>query len=397
MEKIIELAPHSNCTGCAACSDVCPTNSIIFVEKGIHTFPQINNETCIQCGKCMSVCQVLKPHEFHGEIEQKFYCAWNKNIEERKSSTSGGAGSAMAFWAKEHGYFVCGAGFDKNWYLRHISSRDQKTIDSFRGSKYLKSDTYGTLREVAKLIGQGERVFFTGTPCQCDAVERIVPQSKRDQLITCAIICHGVNSPKIWSEYVSYLEKNEKSRLVEYNFRSKTKGWGQDKRGGEKLRILKKMANGKSEDQPAWRNLFHDWFGYHYILRESCFKCQYRTVQRFSDITIGDFWGISSVLPDLDTHEGVSVVITSSEKGERFVKGCKQMELIPVDESLSLKGLKGIVNRASEERINFEIKRNKQFEEDYMKYGFDEMTNRYPVETFIGRAISALKSRLHIK
>lgn len=156
------------------------------------------------------------------------------------------------------------------------------------------------------------------------------------------------------------------------------------------------MSNGKVSDQPAWRNLFHDWFGYHYILRESCFSCQYRNVQRQSDITIGDFWGIYNVLPDLDTHEGVSVVITSTEKGDSFVRGCNQLHTIPVDASLSLKGLKGIVNRKSEDKTVFEINRSKHFEEEYVKYGIEEMARRYPTETYISRVISALKSRLHL-
>lgn len=233
METVIKLASHSRCTGCAACSDVCPTNSISFVEEGIHSFPSINKETCISCGKCMNACQVLKPLNIQPQIEQKFYCAWNNNLTDRRASTSGGAGSAMANDAKEKGYYVCGAGFDQQWHLRHISSQKQSDIDSFRGSKYLKSDTYGSLKEVAQLIDRGEKVLFTGTPCQCDAVERVVPQSRRDNLITCAIICHGVNSSKVWEDYVKLLETNENAKLIEYNFRSKSKGWGQDKGGGE--------------------------------------------------------------------------------------------------------------------------------------------------------------------
>lgn len=236
MEKRVSLAPNNSCTGCAACTDVCPTNSITFVEEGIHSYPHINVDTCISCGKCMSVCQVLKQVVFKPEIEQKFYCAWNKNALERKASTSGGAGSAMAAGAIALGFYVCGAGFDKHWHLRHVSSKEQSVIDSFRGSKYLKSDTCGSLREVARLIGRGEKVLFTGTPCQCDAVERIIPQSKRDNLITCAIICHGVNSPKVWEDYVSYIEKKEKSHLIEYNFRSKSKGWIEVEGGGGEVK-----------------------------------------------------------------------------------------------------------------------------------------------------------------
>ena len=62
------------------------------------------------------------------------------------------------------------------------------------------------------------------------------------------------------------------------------------------------FENNERKDVPADRNIFHSWFGHHYMMRESCFRCPYRTISRYSDIVIGDFWGIESIEPNLDVE-----------------------------------------------------------------------------------------------
>lgn len=395
MGKQIKLAEKDKCTGCSACADICPTNSITLRTEGLHDFPVIA-DTCIQCGKCMRACPILNKKQAFEISEQKYYCAWNKDDKERQSSTSGGAGSALASWAIRNGYYVCGARFDNNWNLKHEVSNEESIIAGFRGSKYLKSSTEGVLRQIKSIIDEGNKVLFTGTPCQCDAITHYLSDVEKEGLITVSIICHGVNSSLVWKDYVESLEENAHSQLVEYNFRSKSKGWRQDRGGGGKLRVYKRMANGKESDVPSWRNLFHCWFGFHYILRPSCFHCPYRVKQRESDITIGDFWGISKVLPELDAQKGVSVVITSTEKGEQFIRGCNNLHYERVDTAKTESVLKGFVEKRREEQIVSEIEINKKFEQDYTSVGFEEMARRYPAETYLKRIIASLKSRLHI-
>lgn len=60
MEKQIKLVDKSKCTGCRACSNVCPTSSIQFELDGLHYYPKINEISCIKCGKCISVCSPLQ-------------------------------------------------------------------------------------------------------------------------------------------------------------------------------------------------------------------------------------------------------------------------------------------------------------------------------------------------
>lgn len=343
----------------------------------------------------MKACPILNPNEIIS-YEQKYYCAWNNNSRERHESTSGGAGSALATFARQSGFFVGGAGFDKNWRLRHSLSKEESVINSFKGSKYLKSDTIGVYQKVKALAKQGEKVLFTGTPCQCDALTHFLNVEEKENLITVSILCHGVNSPRVWNDYVCYIENQYHSELIDYNFRSKSKGWGEYKGGGEKLRVLKKFKNGRGDDVPSWNNIFHCWFGHHYILRPSCFSCPYRVKIRNSDITIGDFWGIRNVLQELDTKEGASVVITSTPKGEQFLHSCNNIQLIETDSQSTEKVLKGFIERRSKDNIANEIKKNIEFETEYLSKSFSDMAKKYPATSKWQHYLQAIKVRLHI-
>ena len=57
-----------------------------------------------------------------------------------------------------------------------------------------------------------------------------------------------------------------------------------------------------------------------YILRRSCSDCHYKGYSRVADITLGDFWGIWNIIPDMDDNKGTSLVLTHSDKGEKLLK-----------------------------------------------------------------------------
>lgn len=46
-----------NCCGCSACYSICPVNAIVMVrdEEGF-LYPNINEEKCIRCQRCVDVC-----------------------------------------------------------------------------------------------------------------------------------------------------------------------------------------------------------------------------------------------------------------------------------------------------------------------------------------------------
>lgn len=393
MEKKIKLAEKAHCTGCRACSNVCPTSSIKFELKGLHFYPMINEDTCIRCGKCMSVCSPLQwgaKHSSDIEISPRYYCAWNTDTTERYAATSGGIGGAMAELALKNNWYVCGAVFDKDWRLSHIVSKDKSILEKIRGSKYLQSNTDGVYIKIKELLIHGEKILFIGTPCQTDALNNCIPTRLRANLLLCEIICHGVNSPMVWEDFRHHLENSHKSSIATYNFRSKSHGWG-------KLRVAYTFANGKKMDVPAYQNIFHHWFGQHLMLRESCFRCQYRTVNRYSDIIIGDFWGIKNIEPSLDVKAGASVAITNSPAGESFFSACF-INKKEIKASSALKVLKGFVDKTTKEQTKMEIDRMHKFEVDYATHPFDVMYKElYPLITPMQKLLNSVLYHLHLK
>lgn len=51
--------------------------------------------------------------------------------------------------------------------------------------------------------------------------------------------------------------------------------------------------------------------------RPSCQACPSKQLKSGSDITLGDFWGIDSLMPEIDDDKGVSAIIINTEKGRK--------------------------------------------------------------------------------
>lgn len=390
MKREIKLATKQNCTGCSVCHDVCPQGCITMnYGNGLCWYPVIDNEKCIKCGKCEKVCPALNDVSTC-DFEQKFYASWSNVVEEREKGTSGGVGTALARYALSQGWYVVGAGFNKEWELHHRIVSEEAELDNLRGSKYLQSNTAGVFKQIEQLVSSGKHVFFIGTPCQVEAVKRIISVNKHDLITTCGIICHGVNSNIVWSDFVKYLERKHGAGIKSYDFRSKEMGWGENGRGSKKLYVKYETNSGKTFLKPAWKNLFHHWFGLHVMMRESCFNCKYRVLQRNSDITIGDFWGLNKVLPELiETDDGVSVAIASSPHGEAIIERSGVLNIIPVDAKKTSKVLAGFLNTRDKDVVNNELIRMKLFEKEYAEKGFDAMRHKYPTTTFLKKIIQS--------
>lgn len=43
---------NEKCTGCAACKDICPVESITIVDD----VAVVDEDTCIDCGQCVDEC-----------------------------------------------------------------------------------------------------------------------------------------------------------------------------------------------------------------------------------------------------------------------------------------------------------------------------------------------------
>ena len=230
-----------------------------------------------------------------------------RNLDEsvRKSSSSGGVFYALAEYILQCGGVVYGAVFDEKFQVVHTRGVKTDDIRKMQGSRYVQSSTAGIFEAVEKDLSEGKKVLFTGCPCQIDGLKHYLGDCGQDGLYTCDLICHGVNSPKVWQDYLEYRTKKEPVREV--RFRGKSEGWHN---------LVMEIRTDRMEyKESSTYDFFYQAFFGNYILRDSCYVCRYADLRRVGDLTIGDFWGIEHVCPQMDDNKGVSLVLLNTDKG----------------------------------------------------------------------------------
>ena len=171
-------------------------------------------------------------------------------------------------------------------------------------------------------MSKHKKVLFTGTPCQCAALKQYLSSvcQNDDNLIVVDVVCHGTPSPLLWDEYVRDLEHRYKSKLVKYTFRNKEKGW-------RNYHIKAEFENGIIDRDSNSARVFVKLFSDDVILRPSCYYCRYCSLQRVSDLTIGDFWGIEDIDKAFSDNKGVSMLLINSDKGRLIWNSiCENLE-----------------------------------------------------------------------
>lgn len=239
----------------------------------------------------------------------KTYAAFSKNQKERLESSSGGIFSLMAKYIfSKHGV-VYGISLTKDCkaaeYKRVTNSFG---LDKLRGSKYFQAKVGDVYKNVEKDLKNGLEVLFTGTACQVNGLKKYL--GKEYTTLYCVdIVCHGVPSPKLWRKYIDYVEKKYKDKILNIQFRCKDLGWYDY---GMKEFTCKKNFFIPKEENPFMLMFLKD-----YCLRPSCYNCLAKQ-NKLSDLTIGDFWGIEDILPEMNDNKGVSLVIIRTEKGKQL-------------------------------------------------------------------------------
>lgn len=305
METITE-----KCTGCRTCEKSCPKTSITMVcdDEGF-IMPSINQETCIDCKICQKRCPQNNYDQWH--VPKNVYAVRDKDDKEIYRSASGGAFAVIARYAlTELDAVVYGASYvDEDLHVGHIAVKNISELYRLQSSKYVQSNTLETYEEVKHYLSQGVKVLYSGTPCQIAGLKSYLNKDY-DNLLTVDLICHGVPSPLLFEKYMVWLS-SKMTKVIEYDFRDKSGGWG----------LSYKV---KSKGQIRGKSGLSDPYYYHFlkgnIYRECCYECRYCRKERVSDITIGDYWGIEKEHPHFFSTKGVSCVLLNTEKGQDAFK-----------------------------------------------------------------------------
>lgn len=309
---MISIIDKERCCGCSVCSDQCPQECINMVsdEEGFK-YPRVDQKKCINCGLCNKICPIENPvAEKKGTFVS--YAVWNKDDSIRIQSTSGGVFSALAEIVIRQNGIIIGAQYDQDSQVGHVVVEDQKSIPKLRQSKYVQSETCGIYAAAKKAIETGKIVLFCGTPCQTQALVKYL-RGKPENLFLCDFICRGIISPLVYNNYLQYLEKKYGAKVKHVHFKDKTFGW-------HRFSTKVIFENGKEYIQDR----YHDSYMLLYLrenvsLRPSCYQCQFKGIERCSDITLGDFWGAQDKYGGFDNDRGTSAVMVHTKQGENLL------------------------------------------------------------------------------
>lgn len=322
-------------------------------------------------------------------MKQKVFAFKNeKNI--LKYSSSGGA-----FWAicetlknlvEEEGEFITyGAAYDSEMNVKHQRAITEQERRRFCGSKYIESDITSVYQQIEEDLLSNRTVLFTGVPCQVFAIKHYCKRKELplDNLYLVDIICHGVPNRLIWNYYKEWLEKKEKSKLIDFQFRYKGSKWKQ-------YPVRAEFENGKVLVNTHRSRLYTNLFFTALPLREACYHCKFANLERHSDLSIGDFWGIEKVMPKFPRNGGVSEILVNTRKGESLIHKMKgtEMSKFHLEECYSKSFLMYQHNLNKPTQKPHELE---QFRKDIKSYSFDEILKKYAGNNIKGKVSHCIK------
>ncbi len=149
MKKNIE-ALIGECSGCSACSVICPVDAIQVKldEKGFYK-AFINSDKCVNCGLCTDVCMKKQIHNANDIINGQAYAAQSKNLDVIKTCTSGGIAYEMSVHIINDNNLVVGVEYDyETNSARTIIVDNMEDLEKLKGSKYIQSYTEEAFNKV---------------------------------------------------------------------------------------------------------------------------------------------------------------------------------------------------------------------------------------------------------
>ena len=381
---MIQILDKRNRCGCSACVQRCPKHCITLQEDSEgFWYPQVYMSTCIDCGLCEIVCLMLQ-RSVSVRKPIAIYAAKNCEEEIRRKSSSGGVFTALAEQIIQDGGVVFGACFNEKWEVMHTYTETIEGLSKFRGSKYVQSWIGNAYEETEKFLKADKKVLFSGTPCQIAGLKQFL-RKDYEKLFTVDVICHGVPSPSVWREYLNNEitrqcgRKNivlsrlihEKKVLVDgVSFRDKKSGWKKysfvltlstTNESGGKIQFCSRI--------PLNENLYMKGFLADLYLRPSCYACPVKCGKSGSNLTLGDFWGLQTVMPLLDDDKGMTALLVNDKHGQELLDKIN-VDLWQTDYESVFKGNPALEKsaRIPQHRNLFFADTNLSFEKKMLKY-----------------------------
>lgn len=363
----------SQCTGCTACFSICPMKAITMKEDlDGFLYPIIDSAKCIECGKCLKSCK--QRTTLKNTDETVVFIGQSNDDGELNESSSGAIFPEIAKYVLDQNGLVCGAAFDSKNVCRHFIVNNKEGLKRLQGSKYVQSVLGNIFEQIAEALANGKIVLFSGTPCQTAGLKTYINSrggENDDNLILIDILCHGCPSPAVFKKYLSYrMQEDKGDKLVKISFRDKVKGW-------RNFYNTYQYQNGTIYSVPCGEDMYFRGFLRNAFLRPSCYKCEFKQLERVSDITLGDSWSMESIVPGVDNNRGHSFIVCHTEKGMRIVSDLESViSLIKISKQIENGGLYKSAYLNPERKKIFRDLNVMSFEKLYTRYFSDRLILR---------------------
>lgn len=351
------ICSKEKCTGCFACYNICPKKCIKMEEDELgFIYPKIDTKKCVKCGACKKVCPQLT------EVKQTkpiaAYAMYNKKPQIRSESTSGGAAATLYSHMIKNGGIVYGCSNIENNEVKFIRVTSEKDLYKLKKSKYVHAYIYDIYTKVKKDLIENKKVLFIGTPCQIAGLKAFL-RKEYEELYLVDIICHGVPSQKLLFDDI---KRHSEKKVTNVLFRE-----------GTKYKMIINMEDGKKIEEELYENPYLYGFMNGINLRLNCYECKYATDKRLSDITIGDFWGLSENSKLYNEKEnGISLIMPVTEKGQKILEEIIKNVIIeerPLEEA--------IMGNTQLKRPSLKHKKSNAFREKYGKVSYEKAAKTY--------------------
>lgn len=304
-------------------------------------------------------------------IPTEVYAGRIKNRKILKNSSSGGAFTAISDLFLSRGDAIICAVYDyteKEMTFRLITTSNER--NEAMGSKYMQSKPGKIFKEASEWlkINPDKCLLFVGMGCQADGFRKYAELTGiRNRVFIVDIICHGSPSPLIWKKYAEYLEQYHNGRIDYLTFKDKRNGWNSP------MAFVK--INGHEIKISPYVVVFYSCCA----LRPSCHVCPYATIERESDITIGDFWHIEDTIPDFYDPAGNSVFLVHTNQGKDLFEKLKPV--IDYRESNAIQ-----CRQPNLESPTPVSEKRQLFWEDFERQGIEYIMKKYGAISFVTRA-----------
>jgi coenzyme F420 hydrogenase subunit beta len=302
------------CSGCGACTVVCPFNVIKLVRTAELNAPQIEEAACSDCQLCLTTCPGYDnyqrfPFETGDDIDESkqiirkaFIChATDSTI--RSESSSGGYVTALLMALLEEnkisGVITLKPDVADPFEYSGAVIKDTDQLKCVQGSIYYPVSVCEGLSEVMKLEGQ---FAFVGKPCEVHAARLLsnnVKALNNKIYLYISIFCHHTPTRENNRAMIRGLNISPEN-IVKIKYRGR--GWP------GYFQVFGK--NSKRIFCSSYRMIWDNYLSSGNPL--PCKMC-YDPYGQYADISVGDAWGFHD-----ETGLGLSAVILRTDRGENF-------------------------------------------------------------------------------